>query len=51
MVVSGVNGPVVEQEVSSAECTDGWASYCGSDCAASAGSTVTMLDPLALIGG
>lgn len=51
MVVSGVNGPVVEQEVSSAECTDGWSSYCGSDCAASAGSTVTMLDPLALIGG
>lgn len=51
MVVSGVNGPVVEQEVSSAECTDGWASYCGSDCAASAGSTVKMLDPLALIGG
>jgi hypothetical protein len=51
MVVSGVNGPVVEQEVSSAECTDGWSSYCGSDCAASAGSTVKMLDPLALIGG
>ena len=51
MIVGGVNGPVVYQEVVSADCEDGWASYCGSDCTSSVGSTVQMLDPLALIGG
>ena len=51
MVVSGVNGPVVTQEVAAAECESGWSSYCGSECAASVGSSVQMLDPIALIGG
>jgi hypothetical protein len=51
MVVGAVNGPVVLQEVTSADCKDGWASFCGSDCTSSVGKTVQMLDPLALIGG
>lgn len=51
MVVAGVNGPIVLQEVTDADCKDGWASFCGSDCTSSVGQTVQMLDPLALIGG
>jgi hypothetical protein len=51
MVVAGVNGPIVLQEVTDADCKDGWASFCGTDCAASVGQSVQMLDPLALIGG
>lgn len=51
MVVSGVTGAVVLQEVITAECEDGWATFCGSDCTSSIGSTIQMLDPLALIGG
>jgi hypothetical protein len=51
MVVGAVNGPIVLQEVIAADCKDGWASFCGSDCTASVGQTVQMLDPLALIGG
>jgi hypothetical protein len=51
MVVAGVNGPVVLQEVVAADCASGWSSYCGTDCTSSVGSTVEILDPLALIGG
>jgi len=51
MVVAGVNGAVVLQEVVSADCEVGWSSFCGSDCTSSVGSTIQMLDPLSLIGG
>ena len=51
MIVAGVNGPIVLQEVIAADCKDGWASFCGTDCTSSVGKTVQMLDPLALIGG
>jgi hypothetical protein len=51
MVVSGVNGPIVTQEVVSADCESGSASFCGTDCTSSVGSMIQMVDPLGLIGG
>jgi hypothetical protein len=47
----GVNGPVVTQEVISANCVNGFEGYCPPGCVASVGSTYSTLDPLGLIGG
>jgi hypothetical protein len=46
-----VNGPVVTQEVVSAECMNGWEGYCPPSCTASVGSTYATVDPVGLIGG
>jgi len=51
LVVVGVSGPIVTQEVVSAACQSGWDGYCDSGCAATTGTTVDILDPAALIGG
>jgi len=52
MITAGVVGAVVTQEVVSASCANGWDSYCdGAACAGTVGSTVRVVDPLALIGG
>jgi hypothetical protein len=51
LVVVGVSGPIVTQEVVSAGCQSGWDGYCDSGCAATTGTTVDVLDPAALIGG
>jgi hypothetical protein len=48
----GSVGPVVTQEVTSAGCQGGWDGFCdSSNCAASVGSTVEILDPGLLVGG
>lgn len=46
-----VAGAVVTQEVTTAECQDGWDSYCASGCENSVGQTYDTVDPLALVGG
>jgi hypothetical protein len=52
MVVVGVVGAVVVQEVVAASCDAGWESSCDpAACASSIGGTVQMVDPVALIGG
>jgi len=51
MVVVGVVGSVVVQEVVGADCEAGWESYCDAGCAATVGQTVNMVDPVALVGG
>lgn len=47
----GTEGPLLIQEVVSAECQSGWNSYCDAGCAGSVGSTFTTVDTLALLGG
>jgi hypothetical protein len=47
----GVNGAIVTNEVTSAECRVGWDGSCPGSCASSVGSTYTSIDPAALIGG
>jgi hypothetical protein len=51
MVVVGVVGSVVVQEVVSADCESGWESYCDSSCSATVGKMINMVDPVALVGG
>jgi hypothetical protein len=51
MVVVGVVGAVVIQEVMEAHCESGWESSCDGSCAASVGSMVQLVDPVALVGG
>ena len=51
MVVVGVVGSVVVQEVMSADCESGWESYCDGSCSATVGKMINMVDPVALIGG
>ncbi len=52
MVVVGVVGAVVIQEVMNADCEAGWESYCDPVvCSSSVGGMVQMVDPVALIGG
>ena len=52
MVVVGVVGSVVIQEVVNAGCEAGWESFCdSSSCSGTVGSTVNMVDPVALVGG
>ncbi|MCB0333689.1 MAG: hypothetical protein KDD55_09340 [Bdellovibrionales bacterium] len=47
----GGSGAVITREVTSAECQDGWDSYCSNGCEGSVGQTYKTVDPLALIGG
>ncbi|MFN0242375.1 MAG: hypothetical protein ACKVWV_05725 [Planctomycetota bacterium] len=47
----GMSGPLITQEVTSAECQDGWDSSCPPSCSSSVGSTHTTIDPVVLIGG
>ena len=47
----GSSGAMITQEVTSAECQDGWDGYCPSSCASTVGNTYVTVDPLALIGG
>lgn len=48
----GTSGAVITQEVTSAECHEGWDSYCSpGGCSSSVGSTYQTVDPLALVGG
>ncbi len=49
--VVGVNGAVVDHEVTSADCVDGWDTYCASDCQGTVGSTYQTLDTGVLLGG
>jgi hypothetical protein len=52
MVVVGVAGAVVVQEIVTAGCVSGWESFCDPvACSGSIGGTVQMVDPVALIGG
>ncbi|MFT4540806.1 MAG: hypothetical protein ACI835_003264 [Planctomycetota bacterium] len=47
----GVTGAVLTQEVTTAECQEGWDSFCASGCEQSVGDTYQTVDPLALVGG
>lgn len=47
----GSDGPLLIQEVISAECQTGWNSYCDANCAGSVGSLFTTVDTMALLGG
>jgi hypothetical protein len=47
----GSAGAVLTQEVTSAECQDGWEAACPPSCASSVGTTFTTIDPAVLIGG
>ncbi len=47
----GSDGPLLIQEVVSAECQSGWNSYCDANCAGSVGSLFTTVDTMALLGG
>jgi hypothetical protein len=47
----GSAGAVLTQEVTSAECHDGWEAACPPSCASSVGTTFTTIDPAVLIGG
>lgn len=49
--ITGASGAVVTHEVTSAECVEGWETYCASDCASSAGTTYTTIDTGVLLGG
>lgn len=49
--IVGVRGAVVFHQVISAECVDGWDSYCAPDCSETAGSQYPTVDPGVLIGG
>jgi hypothetical protein len=49
--VVGTSGSLVTQEVTSAECNDGWDSSCPPSCSDTVGTTTTTVDPLLLIGG
>ena len=49
--VVGSGGAVVSHEVISAECVEGWDTYCASDCAGTVGSTYQTIDTGVLLGG
>ena len=49
--VVGSSGAVVSHEVISAECVEGWDTYCASDCAGTVGSTYQTIDTGVLLGG
>lgn len=46
-----VNGPLVTQEVVSANCVNGFEGFCPPSCTASVGSTYATVDPVTLVGG
>ncbi len=48
----GTRGAVVTQEVTAASCISGWDGFCdGGSCSSSVGTTVDLVDPMALVGG
>lgn len=47
----GYSGGAAVQEVVGAYCETGWDAYCDPSCAASVGTTITLLDPAVLVGG
>ena len=49
--VAATMGPIVVEEVVSANCEPGWDSYCDPGCSATVGDTVERIDPVALING
>ncbi len=49
--VVGVSGALVSHEVISADCADGWDTYCASDCAGTVGSSYQTVDTGVLLGG
>lgn len=48
--VVGVVGPVLVQEVVSADCLSDWDAHCRPDCAATVGDTFRAVDPTVLVG-
>ncbi len=46
-----VNGPLVTQEIVSANCVNGFEGFCPPSCSGSVGSTYATVDPVTLIGG
>ena len=50
-VIVGASGAVVSHEVISADCVDGWDTYCASDCAGTVGSSYQTIDTGVLLGG
>ena len=46
----GVDGAVLTQEVTRADCLPEWDAYCGNNCGASVGSTYHTIDPVVLVG-
>lgn len=48
--VVGVVGPVLIQEVVSADCLSDWDAYCRPDCAGTVGDTFRAVDPSVLVG-
>lgn len=48
---TGSQGGVLNQEVTSSGCDDGWDSHCDSGCADSAGQVYRTVDPMAMVGG
>lgn len=50
-VVVGASGAVVSHEVISAECVEGWDTYCASDCAGTVGNSYQTIDTGVLLGG
>lgn len=49
--VTGIVGPKVVHEITSANCLSGWDTFCPTDCASSVGGTYETIDPATLIGG
>ena len=49
--VVGASGAVVTHEVISADCVDGWDTYCASDCSGTVGSSYQTIDTGVLLGG
>ncbi len=46
----GVDGAILTQEVTRADCTPEWDAYCGNNCGAAIGSTYQTIDPVVLVG-
>ena len=49
--IVGTSGAVVEHEVISADCVEGWDTYCATDCSGTVGSSYETIDTGVLLGG
>jgi len=49
--IVGSSGSIVTHEVISADCEDGWDTYCATDCAGTVGSSYQTIDTGVLLGG
>ena len=47
----GASGAVLTQEITEANCEDGWDSACAGSCSSSVGSTFQTVDPVTIVGG